>query len=171
MSAIAEAADVAIQTVYNVVGSKSDVLNLVLEETVTGPEAPRPVVQFMMERTERAEDAAAVVDLLADWFLEVHERSGAVFRMIREAAAVDGAVAAYEEDREQRRLANYRLAAEMMAAKPGARLRLDLDAAAAAIWSIGHPQVYRRLVHDGEWSRQRYRTWVAEALNGVLLEN
>lgn len=169
MSAIAEAADVAIQTIYNTVGSKSAVLNLVLEETVSGPEAPRPVPEFMQERAERLPDAAGVIEALADWFVEVHQRSGELFRIIREAAAVDPAVAIFEAERELRRLTNYHLAAQILAAKDGARPRMKPEEAAATIWSVGHPLVYRRLVVEGEWSPDRYRRWIVDTLTGSLL--
>lgn len=169
MSELAETADVAIQTIYNVVGSKSAVLSLVLDETVSGPDAPRPVSEFMRERTEHAFDAAGVIDVLGDWFADVHPRSLAVWQMIRDAAAVDPEVAALEAERERVRLRNYGYAAQILTKKAGGRLRLDEGETAAAIWAIGHPEVYRRLVTQGEWSPDRYRQWVVDSLRGALL--
>ncbi|MGA9597554.1 MAG: helix-turn-helix domain-containing protein [Acidimicrobiia bacterium] len=167
---LAAEAGVAIQTIYNVVGSKAAVLNLVLDETVSGSEAPRPVPEFMSRRTEQLADATDIIDVLADWFVEVHARSGPVFRMIREAAAVDSEVAAFEREREDRRMANYRMPARLMVEKSPRRCRLGEEEAAAAIWSLAHPRVYQKLVSEGVWSPERYRQWLVVALTGALLE-
>jgi AcrR family transcriptional regulator len=167
---LATEADVAIQTIYNVVGSKAAVLNLVLDETVSGSEAPRQVPEFMRERTEQLADAGDIIDVLADWFVEVHARSEAVFRMIREAAAVDAEVAVFEREREDRRLANYRMPARLMIEKSPERWRLGEEEAAAAIWSLAHPRAYAKLVTEGGWSPERYRQWLVAALTGALLE-
>ncbi len=167
---LAAEAEVAIQTIYNVVGSKAAVLNLVLDETVSGSEAPRHVPEFMRERTEQLADAGDIIDVLADWFAEVHARSEAVFRMIREAAAVDAEVAAFEREREDRRLANYRMPARLMIEKSPGRWRLGEEEAAAAIWSLAHPHVYHKLVSEGGWSPDRYKQWLVAALSGALLE-
>lgn len=167
---LAVEADVAIQTIYNVVGSKAEVLNLVLDQAVSGSEAPRPVPEFMRERTEKLTDAGDIIVVLADWFVEVHARSGAVFRMIREAAAVDAEVAVFEREREDRRMANYRMPARLMIEKSPGRCRLGEEEAAAAIWSLAHPRVYGKLVSEGGWSPERYRQWLVAALTGALLE-
>lgn len=169
MIEIATSAEVAVQTIYNVVGSKSAVLNLVLETTVSGTEAPRPVPEFMRERSAGLPNANAAIEALGDWFMEVHERSGEMFRMIREAAAVDPEVAAFEKEREKRRLSNYELAARMIVSKPGAIPRLDVEEAAAVLWSVGHPHVYRRLVIESTWTPTQYKTWVVKTLQGALL--
>jgi AcrR family transcriptional regulator len=166
--ALAEAAGVAVQTIYNVVGSKSDVLELVLDRAVSGPHVPRPVPEFMHERSAALDDAEEVVGLLAEWFVEVHARSGWVFQVIREAAAVDADVASLEQERERRRLVNYRAAAEVLAEK--GPVRLGDEETAAVIWSLGHPQVYRRLVLEGDWPPTKYREWIRSALRGALLE-
>ena len=40
--------------------------------------------------------------------------------------------------------------------------------AAAAIWSLGHPQVYRAMVRDAGWPVPAYREWIAKALAAAL---
>lgn len=76
------------------------------------------------------------------------------------------AVAAFETEREQRRLANYGLAAQVLAEKGGVRPRLDSEETAATIWSIGHPLVPACVV-EGGWSRSAItRGW--RPLFGVL---
>ena len=43
----------------------------------------------------------------------------------------------------------------------------DADAA-AAIWSLGHPQGYRTLVSDAGWSVPAYRDWLRRSLSAML---
>jgi len=169
IDALADAAGVAIQTIYNVVGPKSAVLSKVLDAAAAGPEAPRPVVEFMQERTADASDASAMVELLGDWFVEVHRRTNEVFEVIRNAAAVDPDIAALDTARARRRMEHYRLAATELARRSGANPDLSLDEAAAMIWSIGHPETYRFLVIELGWTPEGYRRWVTGCLRATLL--
>jgi len=169
ISAIADRSQVAIQTVYNTVGSKRDVLDAVLDRAASGPRAPRPVPEFLAERGDETTTAAEFVGMLADWFADAHPRVAPVLRLIHQAAAVDEAVAELEQERASRRLANYGLAARQLGAKPGAR-DLPQHAVAATIWSLGHPQVFSQLVGVEGWSVPAYREWLDAALRAALVE-
>jgi hypothetical protein len=58
-----------------------------------------------------------------------------------------------------------------MVAKRGAlRKGLTIEAAAAAIFAIGHPETYRTLVLDGDWNNADWATWAQSALEHTLLE-
>jgi AcrR family transcriptional regulator len=166
---IARAAGVVPQTLYNAIGPKSAVLSAVLDLAAAGPNAPRSVPEFMSERAAAISDAASMVEDLAEWFAEVMPRVAAITRVIREAAAVDPAVAELEERRASQRLANYGRAAAALAALPGARPLARADVA-AVIWSVGHPQTYAHLTGAEGWSIERYRAWVAGALAAALVE-
>ncbi|WP_152545397.1 TetR family transcriptional regulator [Microbacterium sp. CH12i] len=164
---IAAAAGVAPQTVYNSVGSKRDVLEAVLDRAAAGPQSPRTVPEFMQERGEHAATAVEFVEQMADWFTEVHPRLIPVLGLIRDAAAVDPAIADLEQARAAQRLRNYGLAAEILAQKTGAR-NLPADQVAASLWSIGHPEVFRQLEKQG-WTSEHYRAWVATTLRAILV--
>lgn len=169
IEAIASEAGVAIQTIYNVVGPKSAILSRVLDLAASGPEAPRPVVEFMAVRAGATASSTAVVEMLADWFVEVHVRTGPIFRLIHTAAAVDPEIAQLESQRALRRLENYGLAAAEIAKRDSLRSGMSVEEAAAAIWSIGHPDTFRFFVEDAGWSVDAYRAWVVVTLRGVLL--
>ncbi|HAP88422.1 MAG TPA: TetR/AcrR family transcriptional regulator, partial [Arthrobacter bacterium] len=40
--------------------------------------------------------------------------------------------------------------------------------AAAAIWSLGHPQAYRTMVGEAGWTVQAYRDWLKRSLGAAL---
>lgn len=168
VNAIADLAGVAVQTVYNSIGNKAAVLAAVLDQAAAGPDAPRPVADFLQERADRTADLAGLVTLLADWFTEVHERSMDVFELISQTAAVYPEVAALEQERSERRLANYLKAAHTARTRGGLSSGMTDAEAAAAIWSLAHPQAYRSLVVDGAWNPLEYRAWLGRALAAVL---
>jgi AcrR family transcriptional regulator len=169
IESIADEAGVAVQTIYNSIGSKRDVLAKVLDHTVAGPRAPATVPEFMRERTRAVADAPGVVRLLAEWFAEGVPRAAPILKVIAEAAAVDPEAAALDAERARQRLGNYMEAARELARRGGLRRGLTAEAAAAIIWSVGHPSTYRLLVEQERWSLPRYRRWVESTLSSALL--
>src|SRR4051794_41893697 len=65
--AIAAEAGVAVQTIYNTVGSKRDVLGGVIELAVRGPHYPPPPSQTLRERLPAADGPGTLVDPLVPW--------------------------------------------------------------------------------------------------------
>ena len=168
IGAIAAEAGVAVQTIYNSVGNKADVLSAVLDRAAAGPDAPALVPAVMRYRVAAATSAPVIIRILADWFLEVNERTADVFRVISQAAAVDPDVAELERRRAAARLHNYGEAASSLRALRGLSGGMSDHEAAAAIWAVGHPQVYRTLVTELGWAPQAYRDWVEKTLRGSL---
>ena len=167
--AIAAEAGVAVQTIYNTVGSKRDVLGGVIELTVRGPAYPAPPSESVGQRIRAADDPAVIIALLVDWLAEVHSRTAEISVAIREAAAVDSELAELEQILADERYAGYRQAAQELARRGGLRNGLGPEQAAATIWSLGHPDTYRFLTHTRSWSPGRYRRWLADGLSAALL--
>ncbi|MEX1079569.1 MAG: TetR/AcrR family transcriptional regulator [Homoserinimonas sp.] len=168
LTAAAELAGVAVQTIYNSIGNKAALLAAVLDQATTGPGAPRSVSEFMQERADLTGGITGLSRLLADWIAEVNERSTEILTLIHQTAAVFPEVAALERERGERRLSNYGRAAAVARARGGLTAGTTDAEAAAAIWSLGHPQIYRSLVVDGDWTTDAYRQWLAQSLRGVL---
>jgi AcrR family transcriptional regulator len=169
VEAIATAAGVAVQTIYNRFGSKSGLLFAAFDLRVAGEQAPVEPRRFLDERARAAPDAAAVLDQLSDWFCEVNGRVAAVFALLRDAAAVDPQIADVVRMRAHRRLDNYVLAATELRRREALAAGLELEDAAALIWSVAHPDVYRTLVLERGWDVPRYRAWIRRALGAALL--
>lgn len=168
MTAIARQAQVAVQTVYNVVGNKVAVLSAVLDLVAAGPNSPAPVPQFMAERAGAARNPDELIDVLADWFVELHPRVADLFRLIGQAAAIDPEVTAMERARADQRMRNYTLAAAQLRERGGLTNGLTDEEAAATIWSLGHPNAYRTLVIDLGWPSDSYRHWLVTSLQAGL---
>jgi AcrR family transcriptional regulator len=166
---IASEAGVAVQTIYNAVGSKRDVLSRVLDFAAAGERSPVPVPQFMRERAEREPDPRRIIAQLVEFWRSALPRTAPVFRIIREAAAVDTEIAVLERRRAAQRLHNYRQAAQLLADRDALRPGTTIDAGAAVIFAIGHPETYRALVVDGDWDEDAWADWLQATLEGALL--
>jgi AcrR family transcriptional regulator len=166
---VATAAGVAVQTIYNAIGSKTDLLSRVLDHAAAGDRAPVPVPTFMREQAESESDPTQIIDQLVTFWQGSLKRTAPVFRVIREAAAVDPKAAALERERAAQRLRNYQTAARILQDRGALRDELTLDQAAAAIFAIGHPDTYRTLVLQGSWTERQWGNWASTTLKTTLL--
>jgi AcrR family transcriptional regulator len=170
ISQIAAEAGVAVQTIYNSIGSKRDVVSRVLDFAAAGERAPVPVPQFMREQAERELDPVRIIEQLVEFWQGALPRTAPVFRVIREAAAIDPEAAALERDRAAQRLHNYATVAVLLDQLGALRNGLTIDQAAAAIFAIGHPDTYRTLVLDGDWDDRRWAAWARATLEATLIK-
>ena len=166
---IAAAAGVAVQTIYNSIGSKNDLLSRTLDYAAAGERAPVPVPAFMREQAESETDPTRIIDQLVKFWQGALKRTAPVFRVIREAAALDPEAAALERERAVQRLRNYQIAARLLKERGALRDDLTLDQAAAAIFAIGHPETYRTLVLEGSWNERQWADWARNTLEAALL--
>ena len=167
---IASEAGVAVQTLYNSVGSKRSILSRVLDAAAAGERAPIPVAQFMREQAEREPDPRRVIAQLIEFWRGALPRTQSVFRLIREAAAANPEIAELERARAAQRLRNYTDAARLLAQRGALRSELTVDDAAATIFAVGHPDSYRTLVLDGDWDDEQWSGWAQETLEAALLK-
>jgi AcrR family transcriptional regulator len=166
---IASRAGVAVQTIYNSVGSKHEILSRVLDFAAAGERAPVPVPELMRRQAEGEPDPRRIIEQIVELWRGALPRTAPVFALIREAAATDLEVAALERARAAQRLRNYGRAARLLAERGGLRSDLSIDGAAAAVFAIGHPDTYRTLVLDGDWDDDRWATWARTTLEAALL--
>ena len=167
---IAAEADVAVQTIYNSIGSKRDLLARVLDVAAAGERAPVPVPQFMREQAESEPDPRRIIAQLVAFWRRALPRTAPVFRIIREAAAADPEIATLERARASQRLRNYWQAAALLAERGALRRGVTIDQAATSIFASGHPETYRALVLDGEWTDDDWAGWLQATLESALLE-
>ena len=169
IGAIAAEAGVAVQTIYNAVGAKHELLSRVLDFAAAGERAPTPVPQFMREQAEGESDPRRILAQLVEFWRGALPRVAPVLRIIREAAAADPQAAELEcaaaAHRQRHNGTAPRQQAELGAVRPG----LTIDEAAATIFAIGHPEAYRTLVLDGAWDDGRWAAWARDALEAALL--
>lgn len=170
ISQIAAQAGVAVQTIYNSIGSKRDVLSRVLDFAAGGERAPSPVAQFMREQAEHEFDAIRIIEQLVEFWQGALPRTAPVLRIIRDAAGIDPEAATLDRERAAQRLRNYATAARLLDQRGALRDGLTIDQAAAAIFAIGHPETYRTLVIDGTWDDGQWGAWARATLEAALIK-
>lgn len=166
---IASEAGVAVQTIYNAVGSKRDLLSRVLDFAAAGDRSPTPVPQFMREQAAAEPDPRLIIAQLVEFWRGALPRTAPVFRVIHEAAASDPEIALLERGRSAQRLRNYRQAAQLLADRDALHPGMTIDDGAATIFALGHPETYRTFVLDGDWDDDAWANWLQATLEVALL--
>ncbi|WP_104166246.1 TetR/AcrR family transcriptional regulator [Cryobacterium sp. N22] len=168
IAAIAERGGVAVQTIYNTVGSKVDVLAAVLAAANTASRATGLSVAELAAGISEAATPAVAVGGLAGWIAADNERAAPLYRVVNEAAGTDPEIRELEVTMAARSLHAYAEAVGALRAQLGLRPGLSDHEAATSIWALGHPQVFHTLVVGLGWSRETYTAWLRSALPGVL---
>ena len=164
VEAIAQAAGVAVQTVFAVFGSKRGILAELLRLAQHAPAA-----EELRARLRAADDPAARVRLAVAIARRVYEQMAAGLELLRGARLVAPELAAVEGEIEARRRTGTGLLADYLLAC--GRLRAGLTAAAAAdlLWGMTSPDLYRKLVHEQRWTGDAYEHLLGDVLVAALL--
>ena len=169
--AIAEEAGVAVQTVYAVFGNKRQLVIELLEDAVTGDD------HLMDSQAEDSETSAVRAEpdprrraqLGAALARSITERLLPVFKITSDAAAVDPDFAELNQAMIARRRAEMADGATLLAGDDG--LRVSPDDAAASLFVLCSPHVAQLLTEHLGWSFDRYQTWLADAIERLILND
>ena len=168
MTAIADRAGVALDTIYATVGRKPALARLLIETAISGtdqaiPAEPRDYVRAV----QAAPDAETKIAVYAAAITAIAPRMALVLGIIQQAAATEPELAALRTEIAERRAANMRLfVADLAAAAP---LRLDQDEAADIVWATNATEMYQLLVGQRGWSPQRYERFLTDTWRRLLL--
>ena len=171
VQAVAHAAGVSVQTVYNVVGGKAVLLKAVYDVTLAGDDEPVP----MSERPESRAVLAAPTgrECLARYATMgriLGERlSPLVTVVLAQAGSGDADLAAFVATVEGERAVGTRGVATHVAERFGLRAGLDVDAAADVLWALTSPDLSDRLVVRRGWGWDRFERWLGTAMADALL--
>ena len=165
---IAEAAEVAADTIYAVFGSKPRVLTAVIDERLRGGHGVGNVMERPDVLAVRDElDPVRQIELLAESLSHVVEQVGPVFEMMRAAAAVEPAMADVYAEMQGYRRRNMGVAIGWLRAR--GPLRMPDDQAADTLWTLAAPDTAHQLRLTRGWSRKRYAAWLQDTLTRTLL--
>jgi AcrR family transcriptional regulator len=171
VDAVAKAAGVSLQTVYNSVGGKPVVLKAAYDVMLAGDQDPipineRPAVVAMRAATDPRE----ALTRYARFAREINARVGPLLWVVlAQAAAGDEDLQEFAATTERERLIGSTGHAKHLATTFGLRPGLTPAAAADIIWTMSSPEVARLLVEQRGWSWTRYEHWLADTLTHALL--
>lgn len=170
MVTIAEEAGVAVQTLYFTFHTKAGLLQETFDRAVLGdvPVPPENTEWFQAMEAEAAIRPA--MRHLVDGVTAILERV-APLRPVFDAAAAEEGVARVWERGERLRLESYRTIVEILAQKRPLRGGYDLDTATDVLFVLLGPDTFRAFVEGRRWELERWRTWVAAALEHELFKS
>jgi AcrR family transcriptional regulator len=168
MTAIADRAGVALDTVYASVGRKPEVARLLIETAISGTDEAIPAEQRDYVRAiQAAPDAATKIAVYAAAIAAIAPRMALVLGIIQQTAQTEPELARLWNEIGERRAANMRrFVADLATATP---LRLDPDQAADIVWATNAAETYQLLVGQRGWSLQRYEQFLADTWHRLLL--
>lgn len=168
MEAIADRADVAVQTVYHLFGGKPAVLSAVLDTSIVGDHDSVPLASRQwFERLESlTEPAEAIAHLVAEC-VSVLERAAPVYAVVRHASADSEVSRLYADNRAGRRADHRRLVA-ILHRNGLLRPMLEVDEAADIFYSLVSEDVFLLLVQDCAWTVDRFRAWLIDTVTAAL---
>jgi AcrR family transcriptional regulator len=169
MADIADAAGVAVQTVYFVFHTKSDVLSTTYDVAVLGDGHPAPPqAQEWYRRAVSEPDAGTAIRAVVEGAGEIVRRVAPLDLAVRTAAASDPDVARFLAQNERMRLEGYREMVEFLSTKSPLRTGLSPERATDVMLLLVGPAAYRTLVADRGWSHAEWVAWSSEVLTEQL---
>ena len=170
MTAIADQADVAVQTLYAVFGNKRTILLELINARVTDDDhADTLPGRDDWQAMERETDPHRQIALFAAIATRIATRSAAINEVMVAAAGADPEIAAISEQQRHARYKDQRRLARSLASKDALRHGTTADLAADIIWAIATTRTYRALVGERRWTTDQYQRWLTDLLSRELL--
>jgi AcrR family transcriptional regulator len=165
MAQIAEAAGVAVQTVYFTFHTKSALLNRAYDFAVMGEEEPLSPDDQVWYRAMAAEpDVTQALRQLVAGVGEITRRVTPLYLAARAAADSDPDTAQVMAFHERWRADGYRAVVELLRAKTELRPGLSLERATDLLLLFAGMDVYHVLVDAKGWSHEEWTDWAASTL-------
>lgn len=168
IEAIAESADVAVETVYSRFRNKATLLEAILEPAIVGSDDgsdifDRPEIAKIRSTGEQRSQ----ISQLAAFSRGILERSHVGHRILASAAAVDPNAAELQRRDTVRRITGQkRYIAMLLANGP---LQLSAEDASATYSALSNPNTYALFTRDLGWSPAQFQSWLEHTLASLLV--
>ncbi|WP_421733934.1 TetR family transcriptional regulator [Cellulomonas sp.] len=171
VAAVAARAEVAVDTVYAVVGRKPALLREVAEAAISGTDHAVPAAQReYVRRIREASTAGEKIAIYARAVAEIQDRLGPVYLALREAATSDADCQALWRTISSRRAANMRDFVADLRATGELRTDVSDDELADLVWSTNGPEHWALLVHERGWTTERFEASLADTWTRTLTD-
>jgi AcrR family transcriptional regulator len=171
IAAIATAAAVNADTVYELVGRKPTLLREIIEQAISGTDRPVVAEERGYVNAIRAEpDPTAKLALYARAMRDIQSRLAPLLLALRDASSTEPEAKAVWQQISDRRAANMRKFVGELRQGGGLRAGLSLGDAADTVWVTNSPEVYVLLTVERGWSPARYERWLRESWQRLLLD-
>jgi AcrR family transcriptional regulator len=169
IDAIAEEADVAVETVYARFRNKPNLMIAVKDAAVTeGGHVPldrRPELETLAAEADQRQQMRIAAALSRGML----ERISPAYQALRDAAAAEDTLREHVAADIARRRKFQRTIVKLLSAHHPLRPGLTLDQAADTYSALANPDLYLLLTVHHRWSPDRYQAWLAESLQHLLV--
>jgi AcrR family transcriptional regulator len=168
MTAIADRAGVALDTVYAAAGRKPELARLLIETAISGTDQAIPAEQRdYVQAIQAATDAETKIAVYAAAITAIAPRMALVLGIIQQAGPAEPELAQLWTEIAERRARNMRMfVADLAAVAP---LRLNPDEAADIVWATNAAEMYQLLVGQRGWTPERYQRFLTDSWQRLLL--
>jgi len=170
MQAIADRSKVALDTVYATVGTKPELVKLLVETAISNTDQAVPAEQRDYVRQIRAASTGREkLALYARAIVKIQGRVAPLVRALEAAAAAKPELGTIWREISERRARNMKLFAADLVATGEVRADLTLDRVADIIWATNGPEIYTLLLEQRGWPSTELETWLADSWARLLL--
>jgi len=170
IDAIAQAADVAPETVYAAFGNKPALLRNLLNIRLVGDLDPRPIFERPSIQSALAEmDASGLIGHFSIDMYQIMSRVSPVFAILRATAKTDEEINALLNNVVQLRLEGMKVFLHGLQRFEPLRAGLSLDRAAEIVFALSGAEMFDQLTGEFGWSEEQYISWLSESITRQIL--
>ena len=164
VAAVARAANVHVDTVYQLVGRKPQLITELIEQALSGTDhAVAGEHRDHVTAMRAALHAADKLRIYASAMSETHQRLAPLFLALRDASTADESALMIWRQISDRRAMNMRRLVVYLAETGELRPGLTIDNAADTIWATNSPELYVLLTVERGWTAEQYEQWLTES--------
>ncbi|MFC3494023.1 TetR/AcrR family transcriptional regulator [Glycomyces rhizosphaerae] len=166
---VADAAGVAVQTIYFSFGNKRTLMKELVDVVIAGDDEPVPTLErrWFHDATD-APSAAELLERYTAGTAEILARLAPVLKVAESAAATDPELAELWRSDEDPRYTVSAEAARALVSKPDAAEGVGADHAADVLYGLTSPELYLVMVKSRGWSDEQWRGWALASLRAQL---
>lgn len=170
IEAIAQKANVSVETVYATFGNKRNILERVVEVSITGDDEPIPLMERSEIKAVEAEnDPKLQIQMFAGQITVIMARVAPLFQVMRTVAKIEPDIAKALEELLNGRLQGMAYFVSALRKYDSLRTGLDERTIVETVWTLTSAEVYNLLTLDRGWSNEQYETWLVDMLIRFLL--
>ena len=175
---IGRTADVHVDTIYELVGRKPELLRELIERAISGTNRALPATNTAVARTRqrgyvkamRAEpDPARKLAIYAGAVSDIHTRMAPLMLALRDAATTDDEAHQVWREISDRRARNMRDLIRDLGPAGTLRIGLSIDEAADVVWATASAELFVLFTQERGWAREAYERWLADTWSRHLL--
>ena len=167
---IARTADVHLDTIYELVGRKPELLRELIERAISGTDrAVAPAQRGYVQAMGAEPDPVRKLAIYARAVRDIHDRMAPLLLALRDAATTDDDAQQVWREISDRRARNMRDLVRDLGPDGTLRPGLSVDEAADVVWATASAELFILFSQERHWSPEAYERWLADTWSRLLL--